>query len=87
MTSPPPSTQKKEVLKFRSVNSIVIPPANTGMAKTNIAAVITEAHTNKTSLLASNPHRNIHTVTIKLIEAKIDLIPAICKEKIPKSVA
>jgi hypothetical protein len=37
--SPPPFTSKKEVLKLRSVKSIVKPAAKTGKDKTNRIAV------------------------------------------------
>ena len=39
MGSPPPATSKKEVLIFRSVNSIVIAPANTGSDSNSKMAV------------------------------------------------
>lgn len=39
MGSPPPAGSKNVVLKFRSVNNIVIPPARTGRASTSKNAV------------------------------------------------
>lgn len=45
--SPPPLGSKKEVLKLRSVNNIVIPPANTGRETTKRIAVKKTPHTNK----------------------------------------
>ena len=48
--SPPPAVSKNEVLKFLSVNTIVIPPANTGKDNNNNTAVITTAHPNKANL-------------------------------------
>lgn len=50
MGSPPPATSKKEVLKFLSVRTIVIPPANTGSDSNNSTAVTTTAHPNKANL-------------------------------------
>ena len=48
--SPPPAGSKKVVLKFRSVNSIVIAPANTGNESSSKNAVINTDHTNKGNL-------------------------------------
>src|ERR1700712_636066 len=48
--SPPPATSKNEVLKFLSVNTIVIPPAKTGKDNNNKTAVITTAHANSINL-------------------------------------
>jgi hypothetical protein len=44
---PPPAGSKKEVLKLRSVKSIVIAPANTGSLVINKIAVTATAHKNK----------------------------------------
>jgi hypothetical protein len=46
-TSPPPAGSKKVVLKFLSVNSIVMHPANTGNDKSNRKAVIKIDHANR----------------------------------------
>jgi hypothetical protein len=43
----PPKGSKNAVLKLRSVNNIVIPPASTGKDNNNKNAVIKIAHTNK----------------------------------------
>jgi hypothetical protein len=77
MGSPPPLGSKKEVLKFRSVKSIVIAPANTGRDKSKRIVVIKTDHTNKGIcshfiLLG----RIFIIVEIKLIEPKIDDTPA-----------
>ncbi|KAF1856452.1 hypothetical protein Lal_00043681, partial [Lupinus albus] len=48
--SPPPVGSKKVVLKLRSVNNIVIAPANTGNDISNKKAVIKTDHTNKGNL-------------------------------------
>jgi len=46
MGSPPPDGSKKEVLKFLSVKSIVIPAAKTGNDKSRRTAVIKTDQTN-----------------------------------------
>jgi hypothetical protein len=73
-------------LKFLSVNNIVIAPANTGNDNNNKKAVTKIAQTNKGILCIFNPGVLIFiTVVIKLIEPKIDDVPAKCKLKIAKS--
>lgn len=86
MGSPPPAGSKKEVLRFRSVNSIVIPAANTGRDSRRRTAVIKTAHTNKGVwywVMAGG--FMLIMVVIKLIAPKIEEIPARCREKIVKS--
>jgi hypothetical protein len=74
------------VLKFLSVNTIVIPPANTGNDNKSNTAVITTAHPNKASLCNLIPGVLIlTTVVIKLIDPNKLLTPAKCKENIAKS--
>jgi hypothetical protein len=74
------------VLKFLSVNSIVIAPAKTGKDNNNKKAVIKTAQTNNGVLLEVIPgHLIFIIVTIKLIAPKIEETPAICKLKIAKS--
>lgn len=86
MGSPPPAGSKKLVLKFLSVNSIVIPAANTGNDNNNNIAVINTAHTNKGNLCILSPGALIfRTVVIKLLDPNIDEIPAKCKLNIAKS--
>lgn len=76
------------MLKFLSVNSIVIAPANTGNDNNNNTAVINTAHTNNGILCIVIPGVLILiTVVIKFIAPKIDDIPAKCKLKIAKSTA
>jgi hypothetical protein len=75
--SPPPAGSKKEVFKFRSVNSIVIAPANTGRDRRRSNAVITTAHTNKGIRSKDIPEdRMLITVVIKFTAPKIDDTPA-----------
>jgi len=79
---------KKTVPIFRSNNSIVIPPANTGKDNKSNHEVIKIDQTNngnfpKVKLRA----RILIIVTIKLIAPPIDEIPDKCKLKIAKSTA
>jgi hypothetical protein len=83
MGSPPPIGSKKDVLKFQSVKSIVIPAAKTGNDNNSSTAVIRTAQTNKGIQSQYIPGRRILiTVVIKFIAPKSDERPAICKLKI-----
>lgn len=68
---------KKVVLKFRSVRSIVMAPANTGKANRRRVAVISTDQTNKgmESILIER-ERMFKIVQIKLIAPKIEDTPA-----------
>jgi len=84
--SPPPAGSKKVVLKFRSVNNIVIAPANTGKDNNNKNAVIKTDHTNKGRLWKDKLFtRMLKMVQIKLIAPKIEDAPDKCKLNIAKS--
>jgi hypothetical protein len=73
-------------LKLRSVNNIVIAPANTGNDNNNNTAVINTAQANKGNLCINIPGARIFIiVTIKFIAPKIEEAPAKCKLKIAKS--
>lgn len=86
--SPPPAGSKKVVLKLRSVNNIVIPPAKTGIDNNNKKAVISIDHTTKGNLCIDIPGALIlKIVVIKLIDPKIDETPDKCRLKIAKSTA
>jgi len=75
------------VLKFLSVNNIVIAPAKTGNDTNNKTAVIKTDQTNKSTLCIKIPGALIFKiVTIKLIAPKIDDAPDKCKLKIAKSI-
>ena len=88
MGSPPPAGSKKEVLKLRSVNNMVIAPAKTGSESKSKIAVRRTAHTNKGMSSIDIPSPFIlEIVVIKLALPKILLTPAKCNEKIPKSTA
>jgi hypothetical protein len=74
------------VLKFLSVNTIVIPPAKTGKANNNKTAVITTAHPNKANLCKRTPgHLIFNIVVMKFIAPNILLIPLKCRPNIAKS--
>jgi len=84
--SPPPLGSKKEVLKLRSVNNIVIPPAKTGRETTKRIAVKKTPHTNKGNFShVTEGDRRLIIVHKKLIEPPMLEAPAICILKIPKS--
>lgn len=85
--SPPPEGSKNVVLKFRSVRSIVIPPANTGRDSRSSKAVIRTDHGN----IGICSHFIVFggkfiIVAMKLIAPKIEEIPAKWREKIVKSI-
>jgi hypothetical protein len=85
--SPPPLGSKNLVLKFRSVNNIVIAPANTGKDINKRIVVIKIDHTNRGMFSSLIFFRIFKIVQIKLIDPIIDEIPAICKLKIVQSTA
>jgi len=69
------------VLKFLSVNNIVIAPAKTGKESNNKKAVMYTAQTNNGVLLAVIPGARILViVTMKFIAPSIEDTPARCKE-------
>jgi len=74
------------VLKFLSVNNIVIAPANTGSDNSNSHAVMNTAHTNNGILCIVIPGALIFIiVVIKFIAPNIDAIPAKCRLNIARS--
>jgi len=88
MGSPPPVGSKKDELKFRSVSSIVIAPANTGRESRRRIAVRNTAHTNKgIDSIFMDLGFMLIIVVMKLIAPKIDEAPAKWREKIAKSTA
>jgi len=85
--SPPPAGSKNEVLKFRSVNSIVIAPASTGSERRSSSAVMNTDQTNngiRSKVMFFG--RMLIIVVMKLIAPRIDEIPARWREKIVKSI-
>jgi hypothetical protein len=84
--SPPPVGSKKEVLKFRSVKSIVIAPAKTGRERRRRMAVMNTDQTNRgIDSRFIEEDRMFMIVVIKLMAPRIDEAPARCKLKIAKS--
>jgi hypothetical protein len=84
--SPPPPNSKNEVLKFLSVNTIVIAPAKTGNDNKSKTAVTATAQPNKASLCNLIPGLLIFSiVVIKFIAPSKLLIPDKCKANIAKS--
>ena len=84
--SPPPATSKKDVLKFLSVNTIVIAPAKTGKDNSNRTAVTTTAQPNKANLCNLIPGLLMFNIVVmKFIAPNKLLTPARCNAKIAKS--
>ena len=84
--SPPPAGLKKEVLKFRSVKSIVIAPAKTGRDKRRRIAVSKTDQTNRGIRSKIIPvDRILMMVVIKFADPKIEEAPAKWREKMAKS--
>jgi len=74
------------VFKFRSVNSIVIAPANTGKESKSNTVVIKMDQTNKGTRSICIPSvRMLMVVVIKFNDARIDETPARCREKMARS--
>jgi len=84
--SPPPQGSKKVVLKFRSVKSIVMAPARTGRDRRRRIVVIKIDQT-KRGICSIFIVFIFKIVQIKLMEPKIDEIPARWSLKIPQSTA
>lgn len=64
----------------------MIAPARTGRERSKRTVVIIADQTNKGTRSSRSPfHRIFITVVIKLIDPRIDEIPAKCREKIARS--
>lgn len=75
-------------MKLRSVSSIVMAPAKTGRETNNRTVVTTRDQTNSGMRSPVMPClRVVRAVTKKLIEPRIELAPARCKEKMAISTA
>lgn len=75
--SPPPAGSKKEVFKLRSVNSIVIAPANTGSERSRRMAVKNTDQTNSGVRSHDIPaERMLIIVVMKFTAPRMDLAPA-----------
>ena len=80
MGSPPPAASKNDVLKFLSVDTIVIPPAKTGIDNNNNTAVTITAHPNKANLCSLIPGLLIFKIVVmKFTAPNRELIPDKCK--------
>jgi len=74
------------VLKFRSVNNIVMAPASTGSDKSSKTAVIKTDQTNSgIESRVKEEERMFIMVVMKLMAPRIEEIPAKCRLKIAKS--
>lgn len=88
MGSPPPAGSKNDVLKLRSVSSMVIAPARTGNDKRSSKAVSRTDHTKRGISSKDMPSpRILEIVVIKFALPRILLTPARWREKIPRSTA
>jgi len=77
MGSPPPAGSKKEVLKLRSMRSIVIAPAKTGReSKSRKAVKRTDQTKSGMSSRVRPEHRILATVVMKLIAPRMEEMPA-----------
>lgn len=86
--SPPPTGWKNEVLKFRSVKSMVIAPARTGRERSKSTVVTIKDQTKRGTRSPVIPcFRVVRAVTRKLIDPRIDLAPARWREKMAMSTA
>lgn len=86
MGSPPPKGSKKEVLRLRSVRSMVIAPARTGSEKSRRKEVTSIDQTKRGRRSDDRPENRIEAIVVmKLIDLKIDETPPKCKEKMAKS--
>ncbi len=75
--SPPPAGSKKEVFRFRSVRSMVIPPARTGRDRSRRMAVTTTDQTKSGMRSAEQPlGRMLRAVVMKLMDPRIEDTPA-----------
>lgn len=74
------------VLRFRSVSSMVIAPANTGRERRRRRAVIPTDQTKRgTRSRDMSEERILIIVVMKLMAPRIDEAPAKCREKMVKS--
>ena len=75
------------MFKFRSVRSIVNPPARTGIDRRRRTAVNFTLHTNKGTRSSRKPlYRIFITVVMKLIDARIEETPERWRAKMARSI-
>ena len=86
--SPPPDALKNDVPKWRSVSSMVMAPASTGSDSSSRNTVTRIDHTNSGILCRVMPGaRMLKMVVMKLMAPRIEDAPAMCSEKIARSMA
>lgn len=85
ITLPPPLFSKKNLLKFRSQISIVIPTARTGNLRINKKTVTTRQRLKIWNFIKSTPTTFFPAVHIKLFPLEIDLPPFIWREYYTRS--
>jgi hypothetical protein len=86
MGSPPPAGSKKDVLRLRSVRSIVIAPASTGKERRRRIAVKKTDQTKRGVWSQERPGvRILIIVVIKFTAPRIEEAPAKCRLKIERS--
>ena len=86
--SPPPAGSKNVVPKLRSVSSMVSAPARTGSDRTSRNTVTSTDHTNSGIRCRVMPGaRMLKIVVMKLIDPRIELMPATCSDRINRSIA
>jgi hypothetical protein len=79
---------KKEVPKWRSVSSMVMAPARTGSDSSSRNTVTRIDQTNSGILCRVMPGaRMLKMVVMKLMAPRIEDAPAMCSEKIARSIA
>ncbi len=84
--SPPPAAEKKLVPKWRSVSTMVIAPASTGITAISRYAVISHVQQNIGIFISVMPGaRMFRMVTMMLIAPMIDEAPMMCTAKIAMS--
>jgi hypothetical protein len=84
--SPPAAASKKWVPKLRSVSSMVIAQASTGITATSRKAVISQVHTNSGIFIIVIPGaRMLRMVVMMLIAPMIDEMPRMCMARIDMS--
>jgi len=78
---------KKWVPKLISINIIVITPASTGITAISRKEVISQVHTNIGMSISRMPGaRMLMMVATILMAPRIELMPAMCSERIKKVV-
>ncbi len=84
--SPPPAALKKCVSKWRSVKSIVIAPASTGITTISRYPVTSQVHTNNGIFISVMPGaRMLRIVVTMLMDPMIDDTPSMWMAKIATS--